>query len=308
MIKYYKGYYMITARCNLSCSYCILENAPYQLKQELSLSEKKALIYHLYHNLKFRSLTISGGEALIIGKSAPNEFLQLLNFMKQFKSKDPEKNLNIKLYTNGIYLTQNVAKMMKGIIDEVSINIDSNNDETLLLIGRNRDRKDKYFLKTIEVIKNLSNQEIKIKLHTVISALNYQGIASEVYSIYHSIKNANAMFNQWKFYQYMSYDNTAVDSKHQIDAKEFQKVRKEIEKKLADLDINIHFKDNKEMNQSLFNILATGIAQYNLPESTWTTTARTENLLKYNSMEELIERNRIDAELFEKYHSYFPPK
>jgi len=302
----YKGYYMITARCNLSCSYCILENAPHQLKQELSLLQKMELISHLYHNLKFRSLTISGGEALIIGKSVPSDFLQLLKFLKQFKSDDTQKNLQIKLYTNGIYVTDIIAIAMQGVIDEVSINIDSSNDETLLLIGRNKNQKDKYFLKVVEVIKVLSSQGIKVKLHTVVSTLNYQNIALEVRAIYETVKNANPMFKQWKFYQYMSYDDIVVDEKHQIDIEIFESVQKEIEENLSGLDVDIHFKSNQEMNQSLFNILATGIAQYRLPENTWTTTLRTENLLSYKSMEQLIERNKIDVDLFNAYHSYSP--
>ncbi len=303
MTKYYKGYYMITARCNLSCSYCILENAPQQLKQELSLEKKKELITHLYHNLNFRSLTISGGEALIIGKSIPSDFLQILTFLKQFKFNDIQKNLRIKLYSNGIYLTEKVAIAMKGVVDEVSINIDSNNDETLSLIGRNKNNNDQYFLNVVEVIRYLFNQGIKVKLHTVISALNYQKIASEVFAIYNSVKNANSLFSQWKFYQYMSYDNLEVDEKHKIDIVAFENVKKEIEAILTGLDIDIHFKSNQEMNQSLFNILATGIVQYSLPENTWTTTPRTEILLNYNSMEELFERNKIDLDLFNSYHS-----
>ena len=295
---------MITARCNLSCSYCILENAPHQLKQELSLVQKKELISHLYHNLNFRSLTISGGEALTIGKSAPSDFLELLNFLKQFKFEDTQKNLKIKLYTNGIYITENVAVAMNGIIDEVSINIDSSDDETLLLIGRNKSKQDKYFLKVIGAIQLLYNQGIKVKLHTVISALNYQNIASEVRSIYDEVKNANSAFCQWKFYQYMSYDDIIVDEKHKIDIEIFESVKREIENNLKGLDVDIQFKDNQEMNQSLFNILATGIAQYRLPENIWTTTPRTDNLLNYKSMEELFERNRIDVDLFNTYHSY----
>lgn len=295
---------MITARCNLSCSYCILENAPHQLKQELSLAQKKELISHLYHNLNFRSLTISGGEALIIGKSAPSDFLQLLNFLKQFKFDDTQKYLKIKLYTNGIYITETVAVAMNGIIDEVSINIDSSDDETLLLIGRNKSKQDKYFLKVIGAIQLLFYQGIKVKLHTVISALNYQNIASEVRSIYNEVKNVNSAFCQWKFYQYMSYDDIIVDEKHKIDIEVFESVKREIENNLKGLDVDIQFKNNHEMNQSLFNILATGIAQYRLPEHTWTTTPRTEFLLNYKSMEELFERNRIDVDLFNTYHSY----
>jgi len=232
MEKYYKGYYMMTARCNLSCSYCILENKPHQLKQELGLSQKMELISHLYHNLGFRSLTLSGGEALIIGKSAPSDFLLLLGFLKQFKSDTIDKNLQIKLYSNGIYLTEDVAAAMNGIVDEVSITIDSSKSETLLLIGRNKSQKDNYFLKAIEVCKILSKQDIKVKLHTVISALNYRNIASEVRYIYDSMKDANPQFSQWKMYQYMSYDDIMVDEKHQIDFDEFENVKRDIQKYL----------------------------------------------------------------------------
>ena len=297
---------MITARCNLSCSYCILENAPHQLKQELSLVEKMELISHLYYNLNFRSLTISGGEALIIGKSAPSDFLKLLDFLKQFKSNDVEKNLNLKLYTNGIYLSEEVAVAMKGIIDEVSINVDSCNDETLSLLGRNKTKEDAYFLKAIQVINSLSNHQIKVKLHTVVNALNYRNITSEVKPIYEAVKKANRIFGQWKIYQYMSYDDTIVDEKHQINIAIFNSVKSDIQRELKGCEVEVHFKDNTEMDQSLFNILATGIAQYRLPGTTWTTTPRTDNLLNYKSMEQLLEQNKVDVDLFNLYHSYIP--
>ena len=164
MQKYYKAYYMITARCNLSCSYCVLENAPHQLKQELTLLQKQELISHLYHQLDFRSLTISGGEALLIGRSAPNEFIQLLSFLRQYKSDKKEDNLLIKLYTNGLYLNEGIASAMRGIIDEISINIDSCDNDTLLLLGRNKTSNDNYFQRVIEVAKILYEKNIKIKL------------------------------------------------------------------------------------------------------------------------------------------------
>lgn len=297
---------MITARCNLSCTYCILENAPHQLKQELPLMQKMELISHLYHNLKFRSLTISGGEALIIGKSAPSDFLKLLDFLKQFKSKNKEQNLQIKLYTNAIYLNKDVALAMKGIIEEVSINIDSCNEETLLLLGRNKSKEDHYFLKVIEVIRILSDQNIKVKLHTVVNALNYSFIASEVQTIYDAVKKASPKFSQWKIYQYMSYDDKIVDEKHQINNDIFDTVKNEIQENLKGLALDIHFKNNSEMNQSLFNILATGVAQYMLPETTWITTHRTESLLNYQSMDQLLELNKIDVDLFNSFHTYNP--
>ena len=305
MQKYYKAYYMITARCNLSCSYCVLENAPHQLKQELTLLQKQELISHLYHQLDFRSLTISGGEALLIGRSAPNEFIQLLSFLRQYKSDKKEDNLLIKLYTNGLYLNEGVASAMRGIIDEISINIDSCDNDTLLLLGRNKTSNDNYFQRVIEVAKILYEKNIKIKLHTVVNSMNYNKIAEEVPYIYKTIKAANPLFNSWKIYQYMSYDVPEIDKKHFIDNFSFEQVKKDIQNSLKG-EVRLHFKDNTEMNASLFNILATGIAQYMSPTDTWNTSKRTESLVIYHSMEELFCKNNIDPDLFNRYHTYIP--
>ena len=80
--SYYKGYWMLTNRCNLRCSYCVLEDAPDQLKAELDLEGKKELITHLYEKLNFRRLTLSGGEVTIIGKHPPKDFIELLNHIR----------------------------------------------------------------------------------------------------------------------------------------------------------------------------------------------------------------------------------
>ncbi len=79
--SYYKGYWMVTNRCNLRCSYCVLENAYHQLKQELDLSGKKELISHLYHQHNFRRLTLSGGEVLNHRQNLPKRFIELLRHL-----------------------------------------------------------------------------------------------------------------------------------------------------------------------------------------------------------------------------------
>ena len=100
---YYKGYWMVTNRCNLRCSYCVLEDAPHQLKMELDLNAKKELVTHLYEKLGFRRLTLSGGEVVIFGKHPPKGFIELLDHMRKFRSKEKNKNLALELYTNGTY-------------------------------------------------------------------------------------------------------------------------------------------------------------------------------------------------------------
>ena len=116
---------MITARCNLSCSYCVLENTPHQLKQELTLLQKQELISHLYHQLDFRSLTISGGEALLIGRSAPNEFIQLLSFLRQYKSDKKEEKQEIR-YPNKLTPKQTSSNGDTSSMDGSSKSVNTN--------------------------------------------------------------------------------------------------------------------------------------------------------------------------------------
>jgi molybdenum cofactor biosynthesis enzyme MoaA len=303
---YYKAYYMITSKCNLACSYCVLENAPFQLEQEISLNDKMSLITHMYSALNFRSITISGGEALITGKNAPADFICLLGFLKQFKSLDDEKNMQIQLYTNGLMIDESVADAMIGIVDEISINIDSIDKETLLKIGRNRKVSDDYFSKVLNVCEMFSKRNIAIKLHTVVSQYNYKTIAQEVKLIYRALKEKGVTINNWKLYQYMSYDVPTVDLKHQIKNQQFELVRNHITAALKEFSISLHFKNNSEMNESLFNILPYGNVQYMIPGDTWKSSKRTDNLLKYDTMQDFFRQNDISESIFNKYHTFKP--
>ena len=74
----------------------MLENAPHQLKAELDMNAKE-LISHLYHKLNFRRITLSGGEAIIYGKHPPNECIELLRHIRNFRSSDRTKNIKIEL-------------------------------------------------------------------------------------------------------------------------------------------------------------------------------------------------------------------
>jgi len=301
---FYKGYYLITSKCNLSCSYCVLENSPEQLEQELSLPEKKNLISHLYHNLKFRSLTISGGEPLLMGADAPNEFKLLLDYLKQFKSTEPRDNLRIHLYTNGTYLTDSLADKMKDIIDEVSINIDSTNNEVLKCIGRSKNKENYYLDSFLDACRVISKKGIPIKLHSVVSSLNYQSITTDSKIISDRLINEDINFSSWKFYQYMSYDVKHVDMRHSITKDTFEIIKSEVSNALNGLAVNLHFKGNNEMKESLFNILPYGNVQYMTPDDSWSTSKRTKSLLEYQSMAQFFSENSISEFLFKQYHSF----
>lgn len=302
--KYYEVYYMMTALCNLSCSYCVLENSPLQLSMELPLGQKQELIKHLYKDFNVRSIILSGGEPLCIGNNFGQDFISLMYFLKQYKSRDPQENLVVKLYSNGLMMTEDIVSSMNGIVDCVSINIDSCSDFVLQKIGRTNKMNGSFFKKAVASIQLLYKYNIKVKLHTVVSALNYDYIVNEVCTIYSIVKKANPMLKKWKFFQYMSYDNPEKDMRHSISVESFNTISSEISRFLSCYDVKLHFKSIDEMDESLFNVLATGIAQYRRNNDTWTTTQRTKSLFEYNSIDELLADNDINKGLFEKYHSY----
>jgi molybdenum cofactor biosynthesis enzyme MoaA len=300
--SHYKGYWMVTNRCNLNCSYCVLEDAPHQRKAELDLNAKKELVSHLYHKLGFRRLTLSGGEVLIIGKKPPNDFIELIDHIRTFRSEDPMKNLEIELYTNGTYLDENVAQAMAGVVDMVAVTIDSTNSNFLSEIGRNNGRFKNYYENIVKVCGLLSRYGIKIKLHSVIGQKNHLLLPDEVASILDSVESVGCQLSCWKFYQYMSYDAPEKDLFHAIPSDAYNQFRSRVEQSLKGRQVRLHFKDNEEMNASLFNILSYGNAQYMRDHDTWSTSPRTMDLRTYNSMSELFEKHDIDESRFHSFH------
>ena len=298
----YKGYWMVTNRCNLRCSYCVLENAPHQLKAELNLNEKKELISHLYNKLGFRRLTLSGGEVLIIGKSPPTDFIELLRHVRQFRSSDPAKNLEIELYTNGTYLDEKVASEMEGVVDLVAVTIDSAQDNLLTEIGRNSKKFNHYYDNAIRACHLLGSKGIRLKLHSVIGTKNHLTLPDEVVFILDSLENVGVRFSCWKFYQYMSYDVPERDCMHAIPADLYCQFQQKVESALAGRQVPLHFKDNEEMNASLFNILSYGNAQYMRDGDTWSTSQRTKDLRSYDSMSQLFAEHDIDEGRFRRFH------
>lgn len=300
---FYKGYYLMTSRCNLDCGYCVLENAPHQLRQELDFEDKKALIAHLYEHLRFRHLTLSGGEALLIGKHPPNDFIELLRYLRGFRSEVADENLGITVYSNGTLLSDVVADEFVGIVDMVGLTIDSANNTLLSAIGRNKGRYQEYFQRAVNACGLLGKRGVSVKLHSVIGQMNYKQIAYEVLEILDAVLAAGGQITKWKFYQYMSYDEPLRDGAFSIETDQFKQGCDRISSALKGSDIQLHFKDNKEMNDSLFNILPYGNAQYLRTSDTWSSSQRTGNLQNYASMSDLFAAHEIDRVAFHRFHA-----
>lgn len=303
--SYYKGYWMLTNRCNLRCSYCVLEDAPNQLKAELDLEAKKELISHLYNKLNFRRLTLSGGEVTIIGKHPPHDFIELLRHIKNFRSDERHKNLEIEIYTNAKRLNEYLVQEMSGVVDIVAITIDSIKDSFLSEIGRNYGSSRNYFEHVTQICKLIAKYNIKLKLHSVVFQKNYIQLLSEIPLILNSIDKAGGKIFHWKFFQYMSYDMPEKDNLHSIPIDLFMEFKNKASEILQQYNIEMHFKDTQEMRDSIFNILSYGNAQYMRAEDSWSTSQRTADLRTYNSMADFFAKNNIDEPLFRKFNEIF---
>ncbi len=299
---FYKGYYMITARCTLNCDYCVLENSPEQLARELPLEGKQALIEHLYSQLRFRSLTLSGGEAMFIGERPPQDFLALCAFLRGYRSADPRQNLELHLYSNGTLLDERVADAMAAVFDLVAMNIDSTHDALLARLGRSTERYTDCAERTARACGLLSERGIRIKLHSVVGRLNHQRLPAELPVILGRVLERGATVESWKFYQYMSYDVPEVDQRHAIPDAKFAQARAAIEVALRGAGVQLLFKDNALMQSTLFNILPYGNAQFMLPGDTWSTSRRTADLRSYNSMEALAAQHGLDLTQLRSAH------
>lgn len=299
---FYKGYWMVTNRCNLNCSYCVLENSPDQLRRELDLEGKKELVSHLYEKLYFRRLTLSGGEVVLFGKRAPSGFIELLRHIRQYRHPGSIDHLETELYTNGTFIDERVIEEMDGVIDLVAVTIDGAQDQFLTQIGRNNQKYSRYFDRIIRLCSALAEKGIELKLHSVVSSKNHDVLPGELKMILDAIEEAGGTVSKWKFYQYMSYDDPCTDQAHAISRDTYAEFKEAAQRELDGRSPILHFKDNAEMNASLFNILSYGNAQYMLDGDTWTTSGRTEDLRNYQSMEELFERHNMDPDRFKSFH------
>lgn len=82
-------------------------------------------------------------------------FINLIEFLRQFKSKNKTDNLRIILITNAVLLTPQVINYLVGVVDRVTVTIDAYDDIILplyiLFVGKGKVRwlKFLYFYRNI---------------------------------------------------------------------------------------------------------------------------------------------------------------
>jgi hypothetical protein len=131
---------------------------------------------------------------------------------------------------------------------------------------------------------------------------NHHTLGDEVSAILDAIEAKGGRVDAWKFFQYMSYDASERDGAHAVGGVDYGRSMERVARALEGRGVALHFKDNAEMNASLFNILSYGNAQYMRPGDTWSTSRRTADLRSYASMAELFATTDVDEATFRRFH------
>lgn len=157
----------ITEKCNLTCKHCYIPN---KKPQNMPLDQLKNLIQDFYDVQGIR-LILTGGEPLLY-----RELKELLLFLTDF----PLKKV---ILSNGTLikgLESEILDLLKENFVEIYISLDG------LEQTHNDFRNSNCFHDTIEGIKILINNDIKISINTMIHQLNLQEF-EEMYQLIQSL-------------------------------------------------------------------------------------------------------------------------
>lgn len=147
----------ITRRCNLNCKHCYV-NANSGKYSELSFNEIKKLIEEL-SEMKVFVFGLVGGEPLL-----REDVFEILNYAKS-------KSLATTLSTNGILITDTIAKKLKEVeINEVSVSLDGLENSHDEFRGR------KCFVSVVNGIKKLKENKIYTIVSTCVCPQNIESL------------------------------------------------------------------------------------------------------------------------------------
>jgi len=296
----YSIYYMLTPRCLLNCGYCFRDTSKESLARELSLNNKKRAIRSLIENLNVRKITLSGGEPPIIGGKILTDFLDLIEYIKIYKQRYPD--LRIELLTNAILLEEDVLKKLVGAVDRITITLDTINEEILEKIGRITDKYKNYLNRFKKRMTDMNTLGFETKIHSVVTPVNYDYL--EELALF--IKENNHLFkiNRWKFYQYMTYDDPIKDAIYEIDDDRYNLIKSKIIAILLDTDIEVTFKDNQLMIDSMLNLNHDGCLEHVIIENDKKEKYLSKQIWNYNNIEEAASDIHLTLEKLKYYHGY----
>lgn len=151
----------VTEACNLRCKHCFYAEQPeyYDKCEEFSTKEINELINFLVDDINILSITLTGGEVFV-----KKDFLEILKHIK-------EKNLLTTIQTNGTLVNKEKAQELGQLLNQKTDSIQ------ISLEGSDRDSHEQIrgigtFDKTINAIKLLRNNNVRVQINTTLTTLS----------------------------------------------------------------------------------------------------------------------------------------
>lgn len=221
----------ITARCNQGCKYC----HRFLNVVDLSLDSNKIILQKII-NKGIKKLTWTGGEAL------------LLPYLDELLKLASENNIQNKLITNGVLLTDERLKNIYKYLNCVNLSVDSIFENTNIQIGR-----DKNQMNLVEDrLKLLHNYNIKCNINTVLNKLNI----NEIEELAKTISNYN--ITEWRIFKFMALREMSLKTKEifDISKEDFDSTIRDLKSNFCNL--NITTRELKDFETLYLLILANG--------------------------------------------------
>lgn len=295
----YSLYYMLTARCNLNCKYCFRNSSEEYFNSELSIDDIKKMIDILYHKFNVRKITLSGGEPTFLKDNNCENFIKIIDHLRQYKNQDDNLNLKIILITNAILLSSEVIEQIKGVVDRVTVTIDAFDEEILTKLGRNNYQYTSYLDRTFSRLKELSDLGFEIKLHSVVSKVNYDSLIR--LSNYISTRD-DIKIIKWKFFQYMGFGSPDVDAIFSIENCEYWNLKSLLEKELGNRNLALSFKSVEKQEETLLSLLPNGKIEYFEEIDGKKVRKYSKKFFEYENWDEFLEDCKIDKQMFLTLH------
>jgi MoaA/NifB/PqqE/SkfB family radical SAM enzyme len=254
----------------------------------------------MIEKLNVRKITLSGGEPTIIGGVILKNFIELIDHIRGYKENYPD--LRIELLTNAILLEREILVKLVGVVDRITITLDTINEDVLKKIGRNTPKYKNYLGRFRQRMIDISELGFETKIHSVVTPVNYDYL--EELAIF--IKRNNHLFkiNRWKLYQYMTYDDPIKDAIYEIDDKRYGLIKAKINNIIADTNIDVTFKDNKLMIDSMLNLNHDGRLEHITISNGNKEKYLSKQIWNYDSIDKLIKDLHISLDKLNYYHGY----
>jgi MoaA/NifB/PqqE/SkfB family radical SAM enzyme len=203
----------VTAKCNLSCSFCWGPN--HNIADSMDTSDWKQII-DFFIEKGTKSIVFTGGEPLI-----RKDIIELAKYCKSF-------NLHTTLSTNCILLSS--KKEILNYIDEIGIPLDGHNVElnTKMRIGNSNQLK--YSIEALQLLKDYNHIEVTVR--TVISKFNYKNII-DIGNLILKRKRVD----RWKLYEFTPIEYGEIyKHEHFIDSNQLNEVISLVEDYFPDIN------------------------------------------------------------------------